>query len=187
VLYEYEINSVAVRTGDIICTHDGGAPILEGRHWHFVGNLIPGDVDHVALYLGPGGRCIEAGPKGVNLYEVKNKTWDSVNMRDQRGPVVDRFYGVACPVEGRGLAESRKAEIRENVARYCMAQAGKPYNMNFLNSKTEDTFYCSQLVCLAYLNSGINLLTELGVPLFPGTHSIIFPQEIWGGCMNKKA
>lgn len=108
MLYEYEINGVGVRTGDIICTYDGGAALLEGQSWYFVGNLIPGDVDHVVLYLGPGGRCIEAGPKGVNLYEVKNKTWDPLTMRSQRGPVMDTFYGVACPVEGRGLAENRK-------------------------------------------------------------------------------
>jgi len=186
VLYEYEINGVGVRTGDIICTSDGGAPLLEGRFWHFVGNLIPGDVDHVALYLGPGGRCIEAGPKGVSLYEVKNKTWDPLTMQSQRGSVVDRFYGVACPVEGRGLADDKKDQIRKSVATYCMAQAGKPYNMNFQNSKTEETFYCSQLVCLAYLKSGIHLYTELGEPLFPGMYSIIFPQEIWSGSVNKK-
>jgi uncharacterized protein YycO len=187
MIYEYEINGVTLRTGDIICTHDGGAPIMEGRLWHFVGNLIPGDVDHVALYLGPEGRCIEAGPKGVNFYDVKNGIWDSVSMQEQRGPVVDSFYGVACPVEGRGLAEDKKAAIRESAARYCVAHAGKPYNMNFLNSGTEEAFYCSQLVCLAYLKSGINLNTDSGVPLIPGTHNIIFPQEIWSGCVNKKA
>lgn len=187
MIYDYEINGVTLRTGDIICTHDGGAPIMEGRLWHFVGNLIPGDVDHVALYLGPEGRCIEAGPKGVNIYEVKNGIWDSLSMQEQRGPVVDSFYGVACPVEGRGLAEDKKAAIRESVARYCVAHAGKPYNMNFLNSGTEEAFYCSQLVCLAYLKSGIKLNTDRGVPLIPGTHNIIFPQEIWSGCVNKKA
>lgn len=187
MICEYEIDGVGVRTGDIICTHDGGTPILEGQFWRFVGNLIPGDVDHVAVYIGPEGRCIEAGPKGVNIYEVKNKTWDAVRMQDQRGPVVDTFYGIACPVEGKGLSENKKAEIRDSVAKYCVAQAGKPYNLNFLNSKTEDTFYCSQLVYLAYLKNGINLNTDLGVPHVPGTHSIIFPQEIWSGCVNKRA
>ena len=187
MIYEYSINDIPVKTGDILCTHDGGAPILEGEFWRLVGNLIPGEVDHVAVYLGPEGRCIEAGPKGVNLYEVKNKTWDAVGMRDQRGPVVDTLYGVACPVEGRGLAENKKAEIRESVARYCLAQTGKPYNLNFPNSKTEDTFYCSHLVYLAYLKNGIDLNTDLGVPHIPGMHSVIFPQELWSGCVNKKA
>lgn len=187
MIHEYEINNVKLKTGDIICTHDGGAPILEGQFWRFVGNLIPGEVDHVAVYLGPEGRCIEAGPIGVNVYEVKNNTWDSVNMRDQRGPMVDTFYGIACPVEGRGLLENRKVRIRESVARYCLAQAGKPYNLNFLNSKTVKSFYCSQLVYLAYLKNGIDLNTDHGVPHVPGTHTIIFPQELWSGCVNKRA
>jgi len=187
MIYEYEINNVKLKTGDIICTHDGGAPILAGQFWRFVGNLIPGDVDHVAVYLGPEGRCIEAGPIGVNVYEMKSNTWDSVNMMDQRGPVVDTFYGVAYPVEGRGLAEDKKTETRELVAAYCLAQAGKHYNLNFLDSTTEDRFYCSHLAYLAYLKNGINVNTDQGVPHVPGTHSIVFPQEIWIGCVKKRA
>ena len=91
------------------------------------------------------------------------------------------------PVEGKELSETKKAGIREKVAQYCIAQAaaGKPYNLNFLNSKTEEAFYCSQLAYLAYLKSGIDVNTNLGVPHVPGTHSIIFPQEIWSGCVNK--
>jgi uncharacterized protein YycO len=187
MIYEYMINGLPVKTGDIICTHYGGAPILEGEFWRFIGNLIPGDVDHVAIYVGPEGRCVEAGPKGVIMYDVMNKSWDSLKMQDQRGPIVDSFYGVAYPVEGKGRSESEKADIRENVAQYCLAQSGKSYNLNFMNSKTEDTFYCSQLAYMAYLKQGINVNTNLGIPHIPGTNSIIFPQEIWSGCVNKKA
>jgi uncharacterized protein YycO len=85
------------------------------------------------------------------------------------------------------LSESRKTEVRENIAAYCLAQLGKYYNLNFLNSKTEDSFYCSQLAYLAYLKNGIDLNTDRGVPHVPGSHSIIFPQELWSGCVNKKA
>ncbi len=187
MIYEYAINGLPVKTGDIICTHDGGAPILEGEFWRFVGNLIPGDVDHVAIYLGPEGRCIEAGPKGVITYDIRGRVWDSVGMRDQRGPLVDTLYGIAYPLEGTRLAESKKAEIRENVAGYCLAQVGKPYNLNFFDSKTEQAFYCSQLAYLAYLRNGIDLNTNQGVPHVPGTDKIIYPQEIWSGCLNKKA
>jgi len=187
MIHEYVINGLPVKTGDIICTHDGGAPILEGQFWRFVGSLIPGEVDHVAVYVGPEGRCIEAGPKGVNFYELENNTWDAMKLRNQRGPVVDVFYGVALPVEGRDLTEKQKAEIRESVAEYCVQQAGKPYNLNFLDAETEDTFYCSQLVYLAYLKNGINLNTNLGVPHFPRMYNIIFPQEIWSGSVNKRA
>ena len=187
MIYEHEINGVKLRTGDIICTHDGGEPILVGQFWRFVGNLVPGDVDHVAIYVGPGGRCVEAGVKGVIAYDVGCNTWDSVKLQDQRGPVADSFYGASFPVEGSGLSEGRKTAVRENVAAYCLAQLGKHYNLNFLNSKTEDSFYCSQLAYVAYLKNGIDLNTDLGVPHVPGSHSIIFPQELWSGCVNKRA
>jgi uncharacterized protein YycO len=190
MIYEYEINGLAVKTGDIICTTDGGPPTLDGQFWRYLGNLIPGNVDHVAIYVGPEGRCVEAGAKGrVITYSVMNNNWDSLKMRDQRGEVVDTLYGVACPVEGRGLSESRKTEIRESVAQYCLAQAaaGKPYNLDFFNANTEDAFYCSHLAYMAYLKQGINLNTNLGIPHIPGTTNIIFPQEIWSGCVNRKA
>jgi hypothetical protein len=34
MIHEYEINNVKLRTGDILCTHDGGAPILAGDRSH---------------------------------------------------------------------------------------------------------------------------------------------------------
>jgi len=53
-----------VQTGDIICTTDGGGEIFAGQFWRLVGKLIPGEVDHIAVYVGPQGRCVEAGAKG---------------------------------------------------------------------------------------------------------------------------
>lgn len=190
MIYEYEINGIMLKTGDIICTTDGGAAVLAGQFWRFIGKLIPGDVDHVAVYVGPEGRCVEAGARGrVIEYIVHGHTWDSLSLRQQRGEVVDVFYGAAFPVEGRGLTETQKNKVRERVARYCLKQsaAGKPYNLNFFDSKTEKAFYCSQLAYLAYLRHGIDLNTGLGIPHIPGTESIIFPQEIWSGCANRKA
>ena len=188
MIHEYSINNIPVLTGDIVCTTDGGAPILEGQFWRFVGKLIPGDVDHVAVYVGPEGKCVEAGPTGVITFEVADRTWNSLNMREQRGPVVDTFYGIAYPAEKDGLSKNERKEIREHVADYCLhqAKARKPYNLNFLNSQTEHSFYCSQLVYMAYLRNGINLNTDIGIPDFPGSHSIIFPQELWSGCVNKR-
>ncbi len=131
---------------------------------------------------------MEAGPSGVVAFDVAGGTWNSLNMQKQRGLVVDTFYGIACPAERDGLSKSEKTEIRENVADYCLyqARARKPYNLNFLNSRTEHSFYCSQLVYIAYLKNGINLNTDIGIPDFPGSHSIIFPQELWSGCTNKR-
>jgi hypothetical protein len=189
MIHEYEMNGLTMRTGDIICTTDKGPSILAGQFWRYIGTLLPGDVDHVAIYVGPEGRCVEAGAKGMVLtFSVPDHTWDALKMLDQRGEIVDALYGIACPVEGRGLSEDRKTEIRESVARYCLAQAAarKPYNLDYFNPDTEDAFYCSQLAYLAYLKNGINLNTGLGVPHNPETCRIIFPQEIWSGCVNKK-
>lgn len=190
MIHEYEINGLSVKTGDVICATDKGPPILDGQFWRYIGNLLPGDVDHVAVYIGPEGRCVEAGALGrVITYSVTDNTWDAMKLQEQRGKAVDVLYGIASPVEGRGLSESRMAGIRESAAEYCLAQAaaGKPYNLNFFDSNTEAAFYCSQLVYIAYLKNGIDLNTNMGIPHNPGTSSIIFPQEIWNGCVNKRS
>ncbi len=185
MVYERKINGLTVKTGDIICTTDGGATVLAGQFWRLIGKIVPGDVDHVAVYIGPDGRCVESGAKGrVISYEMTGSVWDPLTMRRQRGGVIDTLYGIAYPLAERGLLEQKENEIRQAVADYCLAQADerKPYNLNFFNSRTEDAFYCSQLVYLAYLKHGIDLNTGMGVPDVPGTESIIFPQEIWSGC-----
>lgn len=189
MIYEYKINGLPVKTGDIICTTDGGAPVLAGQFWRLVGKIVPGDVDHVAIYTGPEGYCVESGAKGrVIAYEVKGEVWDSRRMKHDRGGVIDTLHGIAYPLAKQRLTGEKENEVRQAVAAYCLAQvaARKPYNLNFFNSKTEDAFYCSQLAYLAYLMHGIDLNTGQGVPDVPGTESIIYPQEIWRGCANAK-
>ena len=61
MIYDYEINGVPVRTGDLICTTDGNDSPISGQFWFLIGMLIPGDVDHIVVYTGPQGRCVEAG------------------------------------------------------------------------------------------------------------------------------
>lgn len=188
-VYSYSINGLPVETGDLICTTDGGGALLVGQFWRLIGKLVPGDVDHVAVYIGPGDRCVEAGARGhVISYEIGGRVWNAQALTDQRGLVIDTFYGIAYPLADRGLSEQQVVNIRKDVADYCLAQAAaqKPYNINFLNSRTEDAFYCSQLAYLAYLRHGIDLNTGLGVPSLPGTHSIIFPQEVWSGCTHRR-
>lgn len=188
-IYSYEINGLTVQTGDIICTTNGNDSLIAGQFWFFVGALIPGDVDHIAIYVGPRGRCVEAGAKlRVITFNVKDSIWDSTKMVRARGPLMDSFYGVAYPLAGRRIAREKELKIRQKVADYCLkqAKARKPYNLNFLNSKTERAFYCSQLAYKAYLRNGIDLNTGEGVKEIPWTESIIFPQEIWSGCKHKK-
>ncbi len=190
MIYEYEIDGLPVRTGDIICTADGAANTdIRGQFWRLLGKIIPGAVDHIVIYVGPNGRCVEAGAKGkVITFEVKENTWDFEKMVEQRG-IIDTLYGVVYPLHGKSLTEAGITGIREAVAAYCLRQAEleKPYNMNFLDSTTENAYYCSQLAYLAYLKQGIDLNTGIGIPEIPGTESIIFPQEIWSGCEHKRA
>jgi uncharacterized protein YycO len=109
-------------------------------------------------------------------------------MFKQRGPFRDHLVGVAYPLYGTNLKPEEEAAVRQGVAAYCLAQAiaRKPYNLNLLNPKREDAFYCSQLAYKAYAPYGIDLNTEKGVPDLPGTESIVFPQEIWEGVYHQR-
>lgn len=187
MIYNYELNGVEIRTGDLICTSDGGHSIISGQFWWLVGKLIPGDVDHVAIYVGPEGRCVEAGAKGVITFDIYANHWDATAMLEQR-LLEDELYGIARPLRGRGLSVAEKDKIREGVAEYCLSKAamGRGYNLNFFDSDNDRSFYCSQLVYKAYLKYGIDLNTGIGVPDIPGTESIIFPQEIWEGCEHQR-
>ena len=189
MVYTYTIDGLLVRTGDVICTTDGELDIMPGDFWRLLGRLLPGEVGHVAVYVGPEGRCVEAAGRGVVAFEVEGHTWAAERMVEQRGRFIDRLYGVAYPLRDRDLSQEKEAEIRQSVANYCLAQAAanKPYNINFLNPDTEEAFYCSQLPYKAYLAHGINLNTGQGVPNLVGTSSIVFPQEIWSGCRHQKA
>lgn len=186
MIHSSTINGLKVQTGDVICTMNGKPDILPGEFWRLVGRLVPGEVDHVALYLGPKGRCIESGTRGVITFEVPDGLWRAEEMTAQRGPLIDELIGVARPLEGRGLLAEEQEAIRKEVAEYCLAQVGKPYNLNFLDPEREDAYYCSQLVYKAYLRCGIDLNTGLAMETLPGTNHIIFPQEIWLGCTHEQ-
>ena len=181
MVYTYQIEGIALQTGDIICTMNGKPDILPGEFWRFIGRLVPGDVDHVAVYLGPDGRCVEAGARGVITFEVPDGRWDTERMALQRGLLFDSFYGVVSPLDGLQVSEEEEHELRSQIASFCLAQLGKPYNLNFLKSETEDAFYCSQLAYKAYQQIGFDLNTGLAMEQLPGTNTIIYPQEIWNG------
>lgn len=187
MIHTYQINGLTVQTGDVICTMNGKPDILPGEFWRLVGRLVPGDVDHVAMYLGPEGRCIESGAKGVVTFEVKGSHWAAEKMMRKRGHLVDTFYGVAYPLAGHGLSSELEEQVREDVAAFALAQVGRPYNLNFLNANTEDAYYCSQLIYRAYLRCGIDLNTGLAMEGLPGTNMIVYPQEIWSGCIHRMA
>lgn len=186
-IYTYQINGMTVQTGDIICTMNGKPDILPGEFWRLVGRLVPGDVDHVAIYLGPDGRCAEAGARGVITFNVPNGEWDTERMARQRGLLFDTFYGVASPLDVLGYSQEEEERLRMAIAKYALAQVGKPYNLNFLNTETEEAFYCSQLAYKAYQTIGIDLNTGLSMEQLPGTNQIVYPQEIWDGFSHRQA
>ena len=186
MIHTYQINGLALQTGDIICTMNGKPNILPGEFWRLVGRLVPGDVDHVAIYLGPDGRCAEAGARGVITFNVPDGNWDTERMARQRGLLFDTFYGIVSPLDTLGVSEEEEITMRKAVVNYILAQVGKPYNLNFLNPETEDAFYCSQLAYKAYQSIGIDLNTGLAMEQLPGTNQIIYPQEIWDGFSHRQ-
>lgn len=187
MIYSYQIQGLTLQTGDIVCTMNGKPDILPGEFWRLVGRLVPGDVDHVAIYVGPDGRCVESGSRGVISFDVHNSLWDTEFMARKRGLLFDTFYGMAYPLDGMELSEEEETHMRMTVAQYCLSQVGKSYNLNFLNAETEEAFYCSQLAYKAYQQVGINLNTGLAMEQLPGTNAIVYPQEIWEGCAHRQA
>jgi len=187
MIHTYQVEGLTLQTGDVICTMNGKPDILPGQFWWLVGKLVPGDVDHVAIYLGPDGRCIEAGARGVITFDVPFEHWDTERMAPQRGHLFDTLYGVSSPLDGLQLSENDEHEMRIKVASYALTQVGKPYNLNFLNAETEESFYCSQLAYKAYKQVGIDLNTGLAMEQLPGTNEIIYPQEIWDGFSHRQA
>jgi hypothetical protein len=186
MIYNSTFNGLHVSTGDVLLTCDGEETSLFGQIWQLLGKVMPGEVDHCVLYLGPGGRCIESAARGVLQFEMPGEAWESAPLFPQRW-LLDTFYGVAYPLANRGISEPEEERIRISVARYCLEQAAlsKPYNLNFFNPETDGAFYCSQLIYKAYLAEGIDLNINRGVPagVF---RSIVFPQEIWDACSHRR-
>ena len=66
------------------------------------------------------------------------------------------------------------------------AAADRPYNFNFLNSRTEKSFYCTHLIYRAYLHSGIDLNSQRHFLGLAGPDSLILPREIWEACEHRQ-
>jgi hypothetical protein len=186
-LNTHTFHGLPVTTGDILCSRDGEENSLFGRIWRLLGLLVPGEIDHCIIYLGPGGRCIESAARGVVEFEMPGQIWDAQALARQR-LILDTFYGVAYPLEGRCLSGDQEQQVRLAVASYCREQArhSKPYNLNYFDPWQEGAFYCSQLVYKAYLAQGIDLHTNQDVPaglLAP----VVLPQEIWNACAHLRA
>ncbi len=188
MIYSHSFHGLPLQTGDIICTQDGEVNSLFGRLWRAFGLLVPGEIDHCLIYLGPGGRCIESAARGVIVFHMPAETWDAQSLFKQR-LLLDKFIGVAYPLQDTHLPLDKERRLRQAVAAYCLEQAtrSKPYNLNYLDPGRDHSFYCSQLVYKAYLSQGINLNTNRGVPAGGLLDGIVFPQEIWNACPHRRA
>lgn len=186
-IHSYKIKNLLVQTGDILClSFDDSEPIKPGDYWKILSLLIPGEVDHVALYIGPEGQCAEASARGVYTFDMEGNEWSPEKMFKYRGIFKDNLIGIAYPLYHLNLSGEEEKRIRLGAAEYCIQQAEdhKPYNINLLDPEREDAFYCGQLIYKAYLPYGIDPNTNVGVPNLPGTNKIVFPQEIWQSCYN---
>lgn len=189
MIQTYIVNGLEIQTGDILCMgFDADEHAAPGDYWRVLGLLIPGEVDHVAVYVGPEGRCIEACARGVYAFDLEDNEWVAEKMFKYRGRFKDHLVGVAYPLKGQGLTPEEEKKIRLSVADYCLkqAKARKPYNLNLFDPHGDDAFYCGQLAYKAYLPHGIDLNTDKGVLNLPGTRQIVFPQEIWRGFPNAR-
>ena len=88
---------------------NGKPDILPGEFWRLVGRLVPGDVDHVMMYVGPGGRCIEAGSRGVIAFDMPDsKSTIDVPITDDQKPKIEEGKEVSyLSVMGRTKLDVR--------------------------------------------------------------------------------
>lgn len=183
MVYQHVLNGTQVTTGDVIFTKDGTNSIYS-LGYKVLGRLIPGEVDHCVLYVGPGGLCVEAGIHGVITFDAGNN-WVSDEMFKERG-LMDTFFGASSVLEGKQLDNDKEEAIRNFVRAYALGCVGKPYNINFLDPDNERTLYCSQLVYLAYKQVGINLNVGLSGQSGKWYDKVVFPAEILEGTTRLK-
>jgi hypothetical protein len=178
----HEIDGLEIRTGDILCMRDGGRHGVFERLCMAFGALIPGEIDHCVLYVGPKGQFVEADIHGVTVLTMPGNHWDAKALERKR-LFVDSLVGVAYPLQDRGLTPQRETRIRKSVAEYCLAQAAahKPFNFNFFNAANPNRAYCSQLIADAYRGQGIELDSKLAVPRLRIFRRAILPEALWAG------
>lgn len=175
MVYEFSINGRLLKTGDVISTKDGTNSIYS-LGYRILGAMIPGDIDHSVLYVGPGGLCVEAGMFGVVAF-ISGDNWHSKEMLSERG-LLDTFVAASSILVNRGLSSNEDDEARSFVRAFALGSVGKPYNLDFLHPDNERALYCSQLVYLAYHKLGIELnVGKSGMGKW--SDKIIFPQEIY--------
>jgi len=178
MIYHEALEGHSLRTGDLIATVDGGGTFY-GALFGLIGMLIPGKPDHIVLYLGPDGLCVEAGPRGVNLFRFFNERWDSDRMQGQRG-IVDAIYGFGNLARARIPDPAHEFAARQVIRNYVLEQVGKPFNWDFNDPDNEEAFYCSQLAYAAFKRAWIQVNVAIGAKVHPSLlHRLVTPEAVW--------
>lgn len=187
MIYQHSFDGVVARSGDILFTRDGVPGSLFGEIWRALGQALPSEFDHCAMYLGPGIRFVESAAKGVVLVAMQGDDWNAAPYAQER-LLVDELIGIGDPVAGRGLSPKAAQAVRERAIAFCLAQAGEhaPYNLDFFNPETDGAFYCSQLIYRAYAAQGILLDAPRGAAAESVLAPIVFPREVWEACREKR-
>jgi hypothetical protein len=168
MIYTHSFDGLTVKTGDILCTQDGVENSLFGQIWRLLGKILPGEIDHCLVYIGPGGRCVESAARGVIVFEMPGSRWDALPLNPER-LLLDTLVGVAYPLDGRGLSEAEELHS-PGCADYCLYHASqrKPYNFNYFDPDTDRAFTVA------------NWLTKptcSGIDLTPASRSTGFSPE----------
>lgn len=187
MIHQHSFHGVLARSGDILFTRDGVPDSLFGEIWRVLGQAMQSEFNHCALYLGPGVRFVESAAKGVVVVEMQGDEWNAAPYALER-LLVDELIGVGDPTAGRGLSPQAEQQIRERAIAYCLAQVRerKPYNLDFFNPETDGAFYCSQLVYKAYETENIILHQHRGAAAQHILAPIVFPQDVWEACREKR-
>ena len=91
--------------------------------------------------------------------------WGKNNWMSNRSEI----YGL----DVKGTSDAQDAA----AADWCAQQIGKPYNYNFLNKTTRDSFYCSQLVWAAFKDLYNIDLSNVGLSPLTWT-TAVHPMEL---------
>src|SRR4029079_5856877 len=84
MIYSHTFDGVTAKTGDILFTRDGEPGSVFGAIWKVLGYVLPGDLDHTALYVGPGIRFIESAARGVVVVTMEGESWQGRQYGKER-------------------------------------------------------------------------------------------------------
>ena len=121
-------------------------------------------IGHAGLVLSSR-RTVESSPWENGVYEGSSEDWMG---RENGHPKKSTLYILMPNVTKYPY---KYYDETYPASDWAYTQIGKPYNWNYFDRKTKDSYYCSQLVWRAYLD-------KLDIDLCPGAWSWVSPGDI---------